>query len=373
MVFHSLHLLRITYHTVIGRYWQHTRDRRLFIMLVLLLLILLLYTRYVLRPNLLVTWAIEQPSVFAISPDGNLLAIVGGPPAARDLHIVKSHYVSSPRTVQLRRFDTGVLVRVLPALAASDLKFSPDGQTLATVSADGTIGLWQITDGKLIRAIPSYAFFDSGSLAFNATGRQLAVSEGGGRIVIYSVPDGALLQTLQGRDTMRTLTWSPDGQLLAADSTSDGVEVWNVADGRLLRTLDAASSNGAAFSPDGQWLAVVRSDTSWRRGELQLWRVADLSAPPRRFSSGEWLDYLAWSPDSQFIAATGGPPRSGSFFPGFKLWPSRRPVYVWDVQTQRRAYTLKSPQEEIRALAFTPDGQRLLTSGSGTVRVWRAR
>jgi WD40 repeat protein len=48
-------------------------------------------------------------------------------------------------------------------------------------------------------------------------------------------------------------------------------------------------------------------------------------------------------------------------------------VTIWDVKTGNEAITLRGHTGPVWSVAFSPDGQRLLTSSrDGTVRTWAA-
>jgi WD40 repeat protein len=98
------------------------------------------------------------------------------------------------------------------------------------------------------------------------------------------------------------------------------VEVWDLADPqaqpRLLRGRPGESVGDVAFSPDGQWLAATRIDL----GIVELWNMADLTAPPRVLPH-EAAFSVAFSPDGQTLA-------SGSMYTTIKFWNYRQPAPV---------------------------------------------
>jgi len=101
-----------------------------------------------------------------------------------------------------------------------------------------------------------------------------------GTLRLWQLPDGKLLRTWQEKPQAGILTWiegvtiSPDGQTLIA-GVSYTMKLWNLHTGTLIRTLDIGSNAPTVFqkrvtttavSPNGQ---VLASGTA--QGTLQLW------------------------------------------------------------------------------------------------------
>jgi WD40 repeat protein len=74
------------------------------------------------------------------------------------------------------------------SLPTRSVAFSPDGRLLATAAADGTAGLWSLTDGRELRRLDGRA------------------------------------------DTLRNVAFSPDGTMLAATGNDGDIRLWDVAD-----------------------------------------------------------------------------------------------------------------------------------------------
>jgi hypothetical protein len=95
------------------------------------------------------------------------------------------------------------------------VSFSPDGKTLASVSNEQTITLWNVE-----------------------TGKKLITLKGSGREVSFS----------------------PDGKTLASVSNEHTITLWNLETGKVIRSLKGNRSGvwSVSFSPDGRlWRAMV--------------------------------------------------------------------------------------------------------------------
>ena len=132
---------------------------------------------------------------------------------------------------------TGELTRIFPCRAEAD--FSPDGETIACVSAassaDKTIGkvnLYNLRDGSLVNSFAS----EKGASA----------------------------------SWLLCVTFSPDGRLLAASDWNGTVTLWEVATGERKQTITdhRAGVRSAVFAPDGGTLATGSEDKTLRLSKL---------------------------------------------------------------------------------------------------------
>ena len=155
--------------------------------------------------------------------------------------------------------------------------FSPDGHTLASGNADGTVGLWDVADrahphllGQLLSADPTETTGGGPaavlSVAVSPDGHTLAASDDNGDIELWNVADPvrphllsqALNEEVGGRP-VQSMAFSPDGHTLAAGDDNGNIQLWDVADPMrphlLSQAVTGAAVESVAFSPDGLILA----------------------------------------------------------------------------------------------------------------------
>lgn len=113
--------------------------------------------------------------------------------------------------------------------AVSELVFSPDQQTLATGHYDGTIRLWDVYSGELLRMIPGTGIVSS--LSFSPDGSVLASGNGEQNqpVLLWSPATGELLRQLTGHAlAVDHLLFSPDGQVLVSGSYDGTLMIWGI-------------------------------------------------------------------------------------------------------------------------------------------------
>ncbi len=156
----------------------------------------------------------------------------------------------------------------------SSVAFSPDGQRLASASADQTVKIWDSTTGKELFALKGHAGGVS-SVAFSPDGQRLASASSDQTVKIWDSATGKELFALKGHaGFVHDVAFSPDGQRLASASNDQTVRIWDSATGKELLAFKGHAGwvQSVAFSPDGQRLASANED-----GSIHLWETMSVS------------------------------------------------------------------------------------------------
>jgi Tol biopolymer transport system component len=210
-----------------------------------------------------------------------------------------------------------------------DGAWSPDGQRVVyrdstrgvnendeifVVNADGT-GRRNITNDPSNDWGPDWSP-DGSTIVFNS-------DRDGGRLRGYLIePDGSNLRTLDVDAWFEYPSFSPDGTQIVFEGHAAGdyeVYVADIATGRTRQLTDSPANDGwPVWSPDGSTIAFTseRDDCRflptdqecWRTGEEDEHRDTWLMAPDgsgQRRVTPESGQFVAWSPDSQYILVSG--------------------------------------------------------------------
>lgn len=254
--------------------------------------------------------------------------------------------------VQLFDARSGELLERLDAhrAAVACIALSPDGRTFASGGMDGALHVWARPASPaevLLRGHEAWVE----ALAFTQEQELLTGAEDGVRrwnLADRSAPASRAERT----EAVVSLTSSPDRRLLAAGTLTGQVRLLEAATGRQLRELSTVkgSVRALAFSPDGKVLAVGNER------DVSLWSVPDGVLLGRLVGHTGKLWALA-------IDSTGTRLASGGADKVVRLWDlaRRQPLRQWDVG------------DRVRALAFTPGDNHLVTAGmKQPIRLWNA-
>jgi WD40 repeat protein/energy-coupling factor transporter ATP-binding protein EcfA2 len=171
---------------------------------------------------------------------------------------------------------------------------SPDGKTIASVSLDKTVKLWNLR-GELLYTFKGHSDYIH-EIAFSPDGKTLASASSDDTIKLWNLNIKAKLpRTIKGHiEGIYGVAFSPDGKIIASAGWDETIKLWSLQ-GELLHTFKGHTSyvNSVVFSPDGQILASTSGD-----GTVKLWSL-DLDDLDDMLSQGcAWVrDYLTNNPN----------------------------------------------------------------------------
>ena len=196
------------------------------------------------------------------------------------------------------------------------------------------------------------------AMVANSEGTELYTG-GYHEILVWNPVDGSLLRRI-ANNGQRTygLALSPDGSLLAAATGAPGqageVRVFEPATGRVVATPFRGDDVvlAVAFGPEGKQLAFGGVD-----GKLRIHEAADWGEKLVVAAHSDWLTALSWDQAGGRLATA-----------------SRdKTAKVYEV-SGKRVSTFSGHPEAVRAVAFPPDGEHVLSAGDhGHLYLWKIK
>lgn len=223
----------------------------------------------------------EDPGRPVLSPDNDVLVI-------GDI-VVDEAGGEGAGSVYLRVFNatTGKLIRKLTIVDGSygglNPVFSPDGKTLAVGNRNYRTNLFDTANWTLRKELSRVMTHE---IAFSPDGKLLAAAYVDGTIAIWNVETGEILRTVDsGCSRVQSLDWNPAGDLLATSGPKGTrghrrmpgkVQLWDPKTLRLVKDLaDVKQSGSVRFTRDGKRLvARFKRDNLVDSTSIAVWSTS---------------------------------------------------------------------------------------------------
>jgi WD40 repeat protein len=134
-------------------------------------------------------------------------------------------YVFDSESQQRRQLVTG------PSGATAGLAFAPDGRTLASAGADGSVRLWGLPEPPLVLAHTITAHTAQvGFATFSPDGKTLVTGSGDKTVRLWDATMWKPLGVLNGHGSGVTLgLFAASGKMLITSSFDRTIKVWDLA------------------------------------------------------------------------------------------------------------------------------------------------
>lgn len=258
------------------------------------------------------------------------------------------------KTIKVWNLQSGELLRTLKGHSdvISSVAISTDGQFLASSSVHcpkSNVKVWNLRTGKLLHS--SFGQKKSVQAVTIAQDGRILISSHN-KIKIWNLHTGDRLYTLSHSCSVHTVALSPEGQLLAVGRSDGKIKLWNPQTGDSIRTLNGhtAAVNSILFSPDAQILISASADRTIKIWDVQTGKVL------HTFNNAEGVNAITLIPESQILI-------SGSV---------DRTIKFWDLESGTVLQTLIGHTDQVTSLAMSSNGQ-ILVSGSAdqTIKIWQ--
>ena len=162
--------------------------------------------------------------------------------------------------------------------------FSPSSKTLASSSFD-CVKLWDVSTGSCLKTFTGHTNQVSW-VAFSPDGQIVASASADQTLKLWDVNTGNCIKTLTGHTNwVLSVAFSPDGKTLLSGSFDQTVRLWDVSTGRCIRTLTGHTREiySVSFSPDGQIVASGCADETARLWDVNRGECLKILRAPRLY------------------------------------------------------------------------------------------
>ena len=181
------------------------------------------------------------------------------------------------------------------------ISWSPNSKYIAyCTEANNIIELWDTTTCELVTVLTN-AYEIVTDLKYSPDGNYIAASSYDNAIHIWNAATYEHLFLLQSKDSIGSISWSPDSKYLAStDSQRSTIDIWDIETKEKEQLTTTIGTNCVvSWSPNGKYIASIEADTA-----IKIWDIEANSCIGELKKIGFTINTFCWSPDSKYIASS---------------------------------------------------------------------
>lgn len=289
----------------------------------------------------------------AFSPDGNTIACGTG----YGYRLSEgSQYPKTEPTVHFWDANTGEYKMALTGQTEYIVKivYCPDSETIATGSIDGSIRLWDINSGQLVKTLINGHYESLTTICYSPDGSTIATGGSDHSVRLWNTDKENLIGTIaEHNGKIISLSFTENNNTIISVGEKSSVYHWNVVNQKLKLSFSYknATTISGNFSNDKELITlgltsdcyIINSTTGEIKSNLVEHRHN--------------VNCVSLSPDGKFLAS-GTSGASGDL------------LRIWSVEKEDIIKTLMIGQDWMRHVSFSPKGDTLVANSYGTVLMW---
>ncbi len=258
--------------------------------------------------------------------------------------------------IKIWDLDSGICLKSWRSSASIyRIALSADDRTLACSGENGSLLLWDVRTGKLLKELIGHVGHVIG-VAFQPQGTLLASSSFDSIVKLWDLTTGECIHTLtEHTQLVWSVAFNALGTQLVSTSFDTLVKLWDVETGCCIQTIQAHSRAAVEglFSPDGQFIVSSSQDLT-----VRIWAAVQ---------SDDWhcIKVLQGHQNSVWSIALNST--------GTMLVSSDHDgvLKFWDVESWQCIKTISSIPKAYRTIAFNPEMDLLISGGEDSqIRLW---
>lgn len=238
------------------------------------------------------------------------------------------------------------------------LAISPDSQTLVSASSDRTINLWRVSTQKRL-----FSFFctkEPYAVAIAPDNQTLISGDFDQKVTSWHLTTKAMLQTFFSQPYCPTshdgfvyaVAISPNHQTVVSGGADNTVRLWKMGSGQPIRILNGHTQPiwSVLIHPDQTTCVSASGDHT-----IRIWQMHQFANPRILTGHTNSVNAIALNPNGTLLI-------SGS---------SDTTIKYWDYHTGDLLRTLTGHKAAIFSIAISPDGETLASSDrAGVIKLW---